>query len=601
MEIEVSRSDFLRWMAVFVIASGFALSTMMQGFQDPHYLPVLLGLCIVMVAGLMQRRLALPSSGPVLCVLMLWALNGVGLALSSIPFASQIAFCVFCTFPLSFIGVSLLGPKAERPLFLCGQALFSALAAVALWQAGFQHRQAAWPFIDPTALAILFGIGLTLLTGAALAVVDQRKRRTAIAFAMVLFSGLAATGSRDGMLTGVISVGLLLWLSRTKFAARVAIPVILTTGGIAVLVSLASRSGLWSGLGQLLINSRTDPSVTDRLSLWRSAWKMMLDHPWTGLGPGTFAAWYPSYREPLLQKSYGFFAHMDPLQMGTELGVIGPVLFYALLISVLVRTIRATMAAEGNRALRLRILTPFMALLGIALEAHVSFPLYQMPMLIACGVLLAVWHRATVEATGDGLITLAPSRMTARIGPALAGLTVTAAILALAAPAGMATWYMNKARAVKVGDTRGYLEALAKAQKIGPKSFTDPEIEMVRVNLGVIEQAGPQNLRLKKQFLNQTDAMLTSAQAWNPASADIDYLHGRLYLIEGRPTEAMGAWQTALEKNPQYFQARVVLAQLFKNHGKVGDAVQVASDGLNYPHPLDYRDWAVKFIQSIPQ
>ncbi|MBK6753236.1 MAG: O-antigen ligase family protein [Flavobacteriales bacterium] len=55
----------------------------------------------------------------------------------------------------------------------------------------------------------------------------------------------------------------------------------------------AGRASLLS-----LVNVRTDHSNRERLNRWSCAYRMFLDRPWTGFGPGTFQFKYTDYQRP---------------------------------------------------------------------------------------------------------------------------------------------------------------------------------------------------------------------------------------------------------------------------------------------------------------
>lgn len=87
--------------------------------------------------------------------------------------------------------------------------------------------------------------------------------------------------------------------------------------GLAVLVAgllvwkFAFRQG-WAG----------DPAAPiERLRWWASAWRMFVDHPWTGVGLGNFSSAYLAYRSPGAQNT--LFAHSAPFGLLAEAGLAG--------------------------------------------------------------------------------------------------------------------------------------------------------------------------------------------------------------------------------------------------------------------------------------
>lgn len=80
----------------------------------------------------------------------------------------------------------------------------------------------------------------------------------------------------------------------------------------------------WAGLaGSLLCmvlvyNKFQSPEVLDRLAWWKGAAGMALERPWTGFGPGSFAAALPGFQSKGLGTVY---AHQYPLQTAAEYGI----------------------------------------------------------------------------------------------------------------------------------------------------------------------------------------------------------------------------------------------------------------------------------------
>lgn len=609
--------DFIPSLVLAVLlGAAFATSLFMQGYQDPHYFAVLALLAPALLLSLFRPaplssplpqagggtegggRLAVPSSGPALCILLLWALNAVAFAFSTVPFTSQIAFCIFSVLPLAFFAAHGMAAAVLRPLLVILGAVTSILAAIAVYHNltiadGPYHQRAMWPMLNPNALAAVLNLGFLPLAGVAMASRGKIRIFSAL-LALLAFAGLWATDSRGAILGAVLGLAVL-------FAFMPSCPSLKEIGAsavsltaIAVVLPLLSGSGIWARIARLA-NPAEDHGVHDRLSLLRASWKMFMDHPWIGTGPGTFSFYYPAYREPLGDRSYGHFAHFDPLQMGVEIGFLGPVLFYALLIAILIRTIEAMGTARDSNV-KARILIPFATLLAVAVHAHICFPLYLMPVLLACGVLLAVWHSATVEALGNGIFTLN------RRLPAIGGAGIVMALmLTLSGTAALGGIAMQKALKLWSGDssTEEYLVALMRADKIGPESFIDPEIELARLNLRLLDSMPSASEGLKSKTLTETKTLLDTAAHWNKAWAEIDFLRGRVALMEGQEGQALAIWGDGLKKNPTHSATRKQLVIFLRDKGYPKEAATVALEGLKYPHSGEYRDFATSIIKAV--
>jgi putative inorganic carbon (HCO3(-)) transporter len=75
----------------------------------------------------------------------------------------------------------------------------------------------------------------------------------------------------------------------------------------------------------------SDTSSQDRKLIWHAAWKMIVWRPWLGLGLGTFMFNFDRF----VAKGYIFdapYAHNCYLQIAAELGMVGLLVFLAIII-----------------------------------------------------------------------------------------------------------------------------------------------------------------------------------------------------------------------------------------------------------------------------
>lgn len=138
-----------------------------------------------------------------------------------------------------------------------------------------------------------------------------------------------------GLLAAPVALAMLLTFSRA--AILLGIPISLAALGV-----LAGRRWRWVAAGLMLVGAMgvvpllstprfaglldpTSGTLFFRLQLWRASWKMLLDHPWLGVGPDNFLYQYrgryilPSaWQEPHLSH-----AHNLLLTYATRLGLPG--------------------------------------------------------------------------------------------------------------------------------------------------------------------------------------------------------------------------------------------------------------------------------------
>ena len=85
-------------------------------------------------------------------------------------------------------------------------------------------------------------------------------------------------------------------------------------------------------------NITSDASNLERLNRWESAWRMFLDRPIVGFGPGTYAFAYAPYQDPekltIISTNFGDGgnAHSEYLGALAEMGLLGFIIMVLLVI-----------------------------------------------------------------------------------------------------------------------------------------------------------------------------------------------------------------------------------------------------------------------------
>jgi tetratricopeptide (TPR) repeat protein len=106
--------------------------------------------------------------------------------------------------------------------------------------------------------------------------------------------------------------------------------VVMTVAGVLTYAALdpVQRERLLAKPGELLGSQHR--SVVQREAMMRLAWRMFIDHPWSGVGPGLYELARLPYEheifsQPRFQPVTGLspWVHNDPLQVAAEMGLIG--------------------------------------------------------------------------------------------------------------------------------------------------------------------------------------------------------------------------------------------------------------------------------------
>jgi putative inorganic carbon (HCO3(-)) transporter len=88
--------------------------------------------------------------------------------------------------------------------------------------------------------------------------------------------------------------------------------------GAAVLALFVAVPGLRHRAASMI--DPADPTVNERLLIWRSGLEMARDHPMVGVGPGGVSDEYPRYANPAALRATRGHLHNVPLQILVERG-----------------------------------------------------------------------------------------------------------------------------------------------------------------------------------------------------------------------------------------------------------------------------------------
>jgi putative inorganic carbon (hco3(-)) transporter len=237
-------------------------------------------------------------------------------------------------------------------------------------------------FLIP-ALAAGLGFSLTFLSSQ-----KWLKGCLCLLGALVILLGLVLTGSRGGFLAiGVMGLatylmlGHLLWHDpglnshgRLKKLWFLLLILAVLAVGLALMASPALQHRLFS-----IFAMREDSSNAYRLNVYGSAWRMFLENPWVGIGPGnaTFKLVYGLYMVP------GFNAlgsYSVPLEIAVEQGIPGVLLFFFLLGCV---KFRMLLSLEEDSPLAQRL---WVLMLYIGISGSIVYGLFD-----------TIWYRPSVN------------------------------------------------------------------------------------------------------------------------------------------------------------------------------------------------------------
>lgn len=541
--------------------------------------------------------LSIPKSWFLGIASLFWLLVFCSIFWSELPFVSLTAFCFFSAMPLTLFGF-VLNPDDRQFRQIAG-VLAGVLAGLSVW-AVIQYcirfdpfnGQAHHPLADPNVLAALFNLGLVPAIGWMLLAPGKKQSVLALGLAILLFAGLFATGSRGAIFSLVPAFGVMAFCG-WPFVRR----------HVKCLAIVAAAAAILFVLGDIVVNNANSAAnrmvetltltaedvSNNRLNLWEGAAGLIRDHWLTGTGFGTFFLYYPEYRSPqeLVGASH---AHSDPLQYWAELGLLGPVLFYALLIAACVRTGKALKALTAEDPRRIAILAPFCALGAVVVQAHVTFNFYNIVILFGSGFLMAFWFVETGRVLRDGRYTAVfPQTLTPSARRLMLALPLLP-VLALFGAYMMSDHFVSKARDSLFvhSDLQQFAAHLQTAHFFDRGLNFRTWLLAANIPMGILQDGGaalpPEQ---QKELYGQAEGQLARARALNPRSATVRYYQAHLQeLVPAavapgtKPPEEL--YREALALDPLHLGSRLALADIYEKRGEKDRAVALLEDGLEY-------------------
>lgn len=607
--------SYLTWpwiVSAPLLMGAFICAVFFVGTDSPLIAPSIL--CLLAFAAIavypnFKNGWAIPTSNSFAFIMGFWLWLVLSLLWSTTPYVSTMFTIILSILP-GFFAVCIMAQKPQE--WVTGHALvmWLAIGGFAVWaliQFLFFYDtygpRIHHPFLDPNSLAGLLNLAVAPSVGLFMAA-RGRVPVLLTGLALVIFyAALVVTQSRAGFASCAVVVFLLLpfaiWRNPGGFpwqrllfvaATAVLVPVLANIGGVLDYNLLDGSAAQTAAEAPSLIGDTR--SIEDRFYLWQSTWNMIKDHFWFGTGLASFYFYYPRYRLPL-DRSDGFFAHMDPLQYWAEMGVMAPLLFYGVLICVLLRTIQAVhRAAPADLAGRMKVMASFCGMLAVTAHAHLNYHLYMPGLLLPLSMLLAYWYMATEQILGDAQYRLVwkPAGWQRK-----AGIGIFALILLLAGGwmvrTSASTYMLSKVQAIaSTGNEAEAMRMLHLAGVVAPGSFGRYQEYEARFRIATLwSNARNMNKEDVRRLYEESMHFLDEAQALNPAftalwdlRARLNYAVNGILINDGREL-AIRELHRVIEANPLAADSRVGLANIYQAQGELRKAAQVLEEGVMWP------------------
>lgn len=600
-DTHTQHSPLYLYAALTLWALGLLFSfTPLEAFETESYLLSVLCVFAAAVLGVasadeidLKSALCSPVAAG-LCAF--WALVFISVGFSEIPFVSFIFACSFSALPLSFLLVTTRFKLTLRPIAYGLAALMAAMAAFSLVQFfalpdWLVFKLVHWPFANPNSLAGFYSLGFFCSIGWLLGGSSRAQSNIAMVLAVLCLWAILTTGSRAAVLAIVLIMPVFLYVARGAACKHRKCLGIVLAAGVLAFAAFGILGEVGQGYSATSVLSETlngqQSLVSQRPAIWLSTLEIFKDHFWTGTGKGTFFLYYPEYRDGDVATA-GIMAHNDPLQFAAEMGVFAPLVFYALLIFVLLRTIRAVGGIAAGDPKRLAILTPFFALAAFVMHAHVSFPFHSLPLLILSGGLLGFWFVQT-----GGFNRAAPlSKSAAYVVKAFCVFVLIGAGFVFARFQASEI-LVNRAQAnMEAGQLGAFADEINLAGDLSSNMNARVLSEAASIPVGLLQFNGPfLSDEQQQDVYTQADGLLEKALRANPRLSKAYLLRGELksYVEKLEPGAVQGLsakeeLERALRINPMDIRARLMLSDLYGRKGEQEAALEVLQDGLKWQY-----------------
>lgn len=384
---------------------------------------------------------------------------------------------------------------------------------------------------------------------------------------------------------GALAAGILIYFPVRAWLEPVFRPVffkkILPAGVLALLLllTLIALKGRGNSLAERL-NPATyleSVSANERRFVWYKTDVLNRDHYWWGVGNGSWKFWFPSknieggYR---LQEQNVIFTrvHNDYLEIRSEMGMVGALLFCTIFVVAFLTAIWAIRKQSGERQ-RHDVLVLSIGLLGYCIIQYFDFPRERIEMQVMLAVLLAylAFHASALWAKLPGI----PIRQTAGTftGVLALGLLFNVVI----------GWYR----------VTGEIHTL-RAMEAQSRSDHRATIREATAARNVFNEYNDVAMPLQWHegiawyYLDQMDpcvAAFEAAYQLNPWSFQIMHNYASALLKQGDTDKAIALLERAVDINPRYDEGKLNLSYAYMQRENFPKALEWLQRIDTIPNP----------------
>ena len=498
-------------------------------------------------------------------------------------------------------GAALAAPNSIRDALylIIGMGAFESAVGILQWFSS--EGRPTGTFFNPNMLAgyvapaLLVSISLIVFNHKLSA--SRTGKAALAAVSAICIAAITMTGSRGGALAFCVGLFVVLWIRSRRFAliATAALTLIVLTVPNPVKERIHSN----------------DPVAYSRAGIWKSAARMMSDHP-LGVGLGNFKYAWSGYNFPVKEDviKYGKVAntaHSEYLQAGAEMGFLGLAAFLIGVALLAVTTAGSVQsAAKNDKAIAAGLAGGVTAVLT---HSIVDSNLHE-PGIVFMTILMICMALNASKREGDGIKYLKVEGTAKTRYKALSAVLLVL-LLAWASSVFFAHRYSQEAadayRSGYTSEARGLadkailldpgnaayhslrasilhgiykgggsedmlkdsLDELDQAERLNP---IDRAYPMLKENVTSAAAAGQKDPAARKAMFARALDDVARARALDPYGADILYEQARLNYELGNLKLAVLTLEELKRLEPNSLRGRFFLAQLYMRAGKLEPA-----------------------------
>lgn len=357
---------------------------------------------------------------------------------------------------------------------------------------------------------------------------------------------------------------------------------ILPAGVIALglLAGFLAFKGVGNSLAERLnpLTYLESATANERRFVWYKTDLLNADHFWLGVGNGSWKFWFPSknieggYR---LQEQNVVFTrvHNDYLEVRSEMGIIGAVLFCALFGAAFLAAIRMLRRRDTDLRVRRDLLVLTVGLLGYCIIQYFDFPRERIEMQVVLAILFAyiVFHTRELWARWPGVFI-------GKFKFAFLGLAILGLLFNLAVGWNRIWGEIHYVRMMNEQVKRDYPRMITEARAAENRFY---EYNDVAVPLAWYEG-------IAFYQMNQPDKAVTAferAYHLNPWSFQVINNYASALVMSKRYAEAIPLYEKVVEINPRYDDGKFNLAYTYYQAGNIPKALDWLQRMDTIPNP----------------